>query len=228
MIKKTEIAGYKCVIATYETSEKTLYMIYPQVAGFDEQWLQNQATRLSMSLVMVYVPLTNWNNDLTPWPEPPEAKGFEPFGGDAPQFFKILSNQIVPECEKEVSTKERILMGVSLAGLFTLWQWMSNDVFHSIACLSGSFWYKGFLDWFDRQPIPHKSGTAYFLLGVDEPKAKVKAYQTVGINTQHIVGRLVESGITTHFDWVPGNHFSNPMPRAEKALNYIGGSINYK
>lgn len=223
MIKKNKIAGFDCVMATCPESEKTVYMIYPQVAGFEEQWLQNQAIQNKVSLVMVYIPLQQWNNDLTPWPEPPEAtgKGFTPFGGDAPEFLKTLVGKILPECEKEIPTKERILMGVSLAGLFTLWQWLDNDVFHSIACLSGSFWYEGFIDWFDKHPIPAKAGAAYFLLGVDEPKAKVKAYQTVGVNTQRIVERLEASGIDTHFDRVPGNHLSNALPRAEKALNYI-------
>lgn len=221
MIQKTEIAGYNCTFIPFPGSSKTVYMIYPAVAGFTDQWLQRQASDCRVSIVMVNIPLDRWNNDLTPWPEPPEAKGFEPFGGDASSFLNILLTQIVPECEKHIPTDERILMGVSLAGLFTLWQWMDCDAFHSISCLSGSFWYEGFMDWFEKHTIPAKKGAAYFLLGVDEPRAKVKAYQSVGRNTQLIVERLKSSGVTTHFDSVPGNHFSAPLLRAEKALAYI-------
>lgn len=221
MIRKFEIEGYNCVCLPNPKAEKVIYMIYPFVNGFDEQWLQTQSTTRGVSLVVVYIPLNRWNDDLTPWPEPPEAKGFEPFGGDAPAFLDLLIRKIIPECETGLSFKERDLLGVSLAGLFTLWQWLDNDTFDSIACLSGSFWYDGFIDWVDNRSVPSKNGVAYFLLGTEEPKAKIKAYQSVGINTETIVKRLESAGITTRFDWVPGNHFANPKPRAEKALQYL-------
>lgn len=36
------------------------------------------------------------------------------------------------------------MAGVSLSGLFALWQWLMNDTFRNIISLSGSFWYAGF------------------------------------------------------------------------------------
>lgn len=226
MVRKIQIDSYTCDVAVNSASYKVAYMIYPHVDGFSSEWLEKMSSRFGISIVMVYVPLEKWNDDLTPWPEPAEAKGkgFQPFAGDAGQFYSELTAKIIPEVEKVLGpakVSERDLVGVSLAGLFTLWQWMQFYTFTSIACLSGSFWYEGFMSWFENREIPQNKGKAYFLLGTAEPNAKIKAYQSVGVNTEAISNRLKSSGIECRFDWVPGNHFANPIPRAEKALGYL-------
>ena len=108
-----------------------------------------------------------------------------------------------------------------MSGLFALWQWMLCDTFANIASLSGSFWYEGFLDWMKNRPIPEKTGKGYFLLGDQEPKSRVKAFQSVGTDTQEIVAILRKAGIATEFQSVPGNHYSDPIPRLEKAFSAL-------
>ena len=221
MIKNIKIEGISCACVPSNTSTRIVYMIYPHIDGFTDEWLETQARENNCSLVVVYVPVDKWNDYLTPWPEPGETAGAEPFAGEGAEFLKILVDDIIPQAEKVLGMShvaERDVVGVSLGGLFTLWQWMQCSTFHSIACLSGSFWYMGFMEWFDKQTIPHKQGKAYFLLGTQEPKANIKAYRPVGVNTETIVGALKKAGISTTFEWVPGNHFANPLQRAEKAL----------
>lgn len=224
MIKKTEIEGFECACVSNDTSSRVVYMIYPQVEAFSDEWLEQESEKNRCSIVVIYIPLNKWNDCLTPWPEPGETPKAEPFAGEGAEFLKILQQQIVPNSEKVLKVKdiaERNLVGVSLSGLFTLWQWMQCDTFKSIACLSGSFWYEGFIDWFDQQTVPRKSGKAYFLLGTAEPQAHIRAYRSVGVNTEAVVARLKSAGIDTSFEWVPGNHFANPLQRAEKALSHI-------
>lgn len=221
MTTKINVKGFECVVATYPGSTTLTYMIYPALEQLESKWLQRMSDMHKENIAMVYVPADDWNDVLTPWAEPGEVKGWPPFAGKAPEFLKILQEEILPEVEKICGLPEnftRNLIGVSLSGLFTLWQWMQEDTFRSIACLSGSFWYAGFLDWFEKQSIPQKSGMAYFLLGEEEPHTNVKAYQSVGRNTETIVERLKNAGIDVNFEWVPGNHFSRPVHRAEKAL----------
>ena len=138
----------------------------------------------------------------------------------------MLEDNVLPAAEKAaglMQPPERLLVGVSLSGLFTLWDWMQSSVFRSIGCLSGSFWYAGFLDWFEKTAVPGKDGKAYFLLGRQEPHAHIKAYRTVGVNTETIVERLKAAGVNAEFEWVAGNHFADSLGRAEKALEGLLG-----
>ena len=219
------INGIRCDFESANRN-KVVYLIYPEMMAFTPELIQQTATMYNVSIVCVYVPSDQWNNYLTPWAEPGEAKGFPPFAGLAYEFFTTLKQKIIPTVEMTLGMSpeaERDLIGVSLSGLFALWQWIDNDIFHSIASLSGSFWYAGFMEWFNTQTISKKSGKAYFLLGRDEPKAKIKAYQTVGVDTQDIINRLGEIGIDVSFQWVPGNHFANPLSRLQLAFTALCG-----
>lgn len=227
MVTNVTIEGFKCTCVGTIHSDTVTYMIYPEAAFLDEKWLQNLSAAHGVSIVVIYVPSEKWNDLLTPWPEPPEANGFPPFGGDASVFEGILNDVIIPQAETTCNLKgikTRDLIGVSLSGLFTLWQWVKSDIFHSIGCLSGSFWYAGFLSWFERVALPVKKGNAYFLLGKQEPKARIKAYQCVGRNTEIIVEHLKKAGTMCEFEWVSGNHFSNPLERIEKAFSNLYGN----
>lgn len=224
MTETITIRDLQCICVRNSTSTRIVYMIYPHVDGFDGKWLAQQSEKNHFSIVMVYVPLDKWNDYLTPWPEPGETPKAQPFAGEGADFLKILQTEIIPQSEQALRidrVTSRDLVGVSLSGLFTLWQWMLCDTFRSIVTISGSFWYKGFMDWFEKQTIPSREGQAFFMLGSEEPKAHIKAYRTVGINTEKIVYKLRLAGIFTTYGRVLGNHFDNPLQRAETALDYL-------
>ena len=227
MISKTfETDSLKCVCVAPEDAKHVVYMIYPEMSVFSERWLGDRASKYRCAICMLEVPGDRWNDWLTPWPEPGEAPGEPPFAGKAEEFLAIIIDRVIPFVEKELMMQEvveRDLIGVSLGGLFTLWQWAECDLFNSIGSLSGSFWYEGFVEWFEKQTFTGKTGKAYFLLGTEEPKSKVKAFQTVGKNTTEVVKSLKTQGVVVEFDWVPGNHFSNPDKRADKALEALLG-----
>lgn len=84
--------------------------------------------------------------------------------------------------------------------------------------MSGSFWYEGFLDWMKCIKIPSKSGKGFFLLGDKESKSKVKAFNSVSENTKEILTLLKNAGIDVEFQSVPGDHYSDAIPRLEKAF----------
>lgn len=113
------------------------------------------------------------------------------------------------------------LAGVSLSGLFTLWQWMLGDTFRNIISLSGSYWYDGFVDWIKSRPVPSKTGRAYFLLGNQEAHSRVKAFQCVQAATTAIVIRLHAHGIDDTLDIVPGDHYQYPIPRLDRAFAWM-------
>ena len=224
MVKEFEVGDLKCVGVPYLNATRIAYMIYPAIVPFENKWINEMSEKYKLPIVVIYIPAEGWNDMLTPWAEPGETPDSPPFAGKATETLQKIQEKVIPLAEKTLGLnkiEKRDLIGVSLSGLFTLWQWMLCDTFTSIASLSGSFWYPGFIEWFEKQIIPSKTGKAYFLLGVKEPKAWIKAYRTVGINTEAIVKKLDSYGISASLQWVPGDHFADPLGRAEDAFKAL-------
>lgn len=213
------IANLK-VSAIKESADRMCYVLYP-FDGFG--FLIEEAAR-KFGISIAIITGMDWDDDLTPWEAPGEPPGCPDFKGNAAAFLKTIVTEVVPETERRLGINagvERTLTGVSLSGLFTLWQWMLNDTFHNIICLSGSFWYDGFVGWLKSQPTPKKTGNAYFLLGVLEAKTNIKAFQTVQTDTEDIVAYLHSHGINDRFELVPGNHYQYAEERLIRAFNYM-------
>lgn len=221
MTSTYNIAGLKCLCSKYPDSSRITYVLYPMDDLLDN-WIEGAAERYETSICVITG--MNWDGDLTPWPAPAVPAGSAPFLGNAARFLKTLQTEVLPQIESELEITlppERNLVGVSLSGLFTLWQWLQCSTFQSIACLSGSFWYEGFDQWVHATPIPLKTGHAFFLLGDREAQSPVKAFQSVATNTADIIGYLRAHGIDATFQSVPGNHYANPIPRLNDAFQSL-------
>ncbi len=220
MATTLKIAGLDCLCSSAGGSDRVAYILYPM--DFLADWIEQAAQRHGVRIVVITG--MDWQNVFSPWPAPGVPRGTEDFKGESPQFLKLLQTEVLPRVEAALgvsSGAERTLVGVSMSGLFALWQWMVCDTFTSIASLSGSFWYEGFLDWFKQQPIPRKTGEAFFLLGIKESHSGVKAFNTVAANTAIIVDTLKGAGIKTLFTSVPGDHYADPIPRLEAAFDAL-------
>ena len=78
------------------------------------------------------------NKENSPWPAPGVPEGDPDFKGESPDFLKLLQAKVIPGIEQMLRMNtdvERSLVGVSMSGLFALWQWMECDTFKSIASL---------------------------------------------------------------------------------------------
>lgn len=217
MIQTTEINNLHCLCSTTGSIGKIAYILYPMDMLSD--WIGPATENYGTNIVVITG--MDWQNVFSPWPAPGVPKGTEAFKGESPDFLKLLQQTVIPQVEASMgisANPERSLVGVSMSGLFALWQWMVCDTFSNIASLSGSFWYEGFLDWMRSRPIPPKSGKGYFLLGDQESKSKVKAFDAVGENTAQIISMLRADGIDAQFQSVPGNHYSDPIPRLDRAF----------
>ena len=207
-------------MAVKESADRICYVLYP-FDGLGE-WIEQAAQQFGISIAVITG--MNWDDDLTPWPSAGVPRGCPDFGGNASAFLTRITSEVVPAIERRLGLPagiERSLAGVSLSGLFTLWQWLLNDTFKNVICLSGSFWYAGFVDWVKAQPLPKKCGRAYFLLGREEAKAKVKAFQSVQTDTTEIVDYLREMGIDDCFELVPGNHYQYGLQRLSRAFSWM-------
>lgn len=220
MKKKIEIENLKCLCSSVVRKDKIAYILYPM--DMLSNWIESAAEKFGVTIAVLTG--MDWQNVFSPWQAQGVPKGDPDFKGESPEFLELLQKKIIPKIETELGIDENVvrsLIGVSMSGLFALWQWMVCDTFQNIGSLSGSFWYEGFIDWMERIDIPHKNGMGFFLLGNQESRSNVKAFNTVGINTDIILKLLKSAGIKTDFESVPGNHFSDALPRLERAFDAL-------
>ncbi len=221
MAQKIEIGSLHCTCSDIISCKKIAYILYP-MDGFLDNWIDTASKKHSITIVVITG--MDWQNVFSPWVAKGVPEGSADFKGQAPEFLNELNGHIIPHietCLGMATDIERTLFGVSMSGLFALWQWILCDTFLNIASLSGSFWYEGFMDWIKNRPIPPKTGKAFFLLGNKESESKTKAFNAVGQNTRDIVSLLQANGIDTLFQSVPGNHYSNPIPRLDAAFTAL-------
>ena len=136
--------------------------------------------REAVSLVSVGVDL--WEENFSPWCAPRVFAKGPNFGDGAQKTLDTLINQVIPWAESELTEPPayRVLVGYSLAGLFSLWAGVTQAgvspqvargcqpddapsqpgaphvdapaaTFQRIGAVSGSFWFPGLLDYVDQQ-----------------------------------------------------------------------------
>lgn len=212
-LKVTLIGGSSAIIC---------YMLYPydEVIG----WAEAAAKNYDVSIAVI----TNidWDNALTPWPAAGVPTGSPDFEGLAPQFLDLIRDKVIPQVEIALGIAagaQRTLVGVSLSGLFTLWQWLECDLFDNIISLSGSFWYEYFVVWVKSRKVSAKRGRAYFLLGIKEALSPVLQFKPVQTDTVEIVDFLKTHGVDCEFELVPGNHYQFADQRLTRAFTWMFG-----
>lgn len=211
------------ISASAVNSSRICYILSP----FDELdgWAQQASLYYGVSIVVITG--IDWDNALTPWKAKGVPTGSPDFEGEAAGFLSLLRGKVIPVVEKQLNISpnpERTLTGVSLSGLFTLWQWLECDEFQNIISISGSFWYEGFVKWVESVNIPAKKGRAYFLLGNKEAQTPVPQFRSVQTDTVEIVRYLREHGIDISFELVPGNHYQYGLQRLERSFAWMFGS----
>ena len=221
MKQKFDIEGLECLCCVPSNSRGIAYVLYPM--DILDSWIEKAAE--SHNVTIVVITGMDWDNVFSPWPAPGQPPGSPDFQGDSMEFLRKLTSEVVPPIENQLGFEGkdpvRSLVGVSMSGLFALWQWLICDTFTNIASLSGSFWFPGFLEWVKKTGIPQKTGKGYFLLGKKESKSSVKAFDSVGANTREIIALLQNAGVDVEFESVPGDHFTDPVGRLDKAFTAL-------
>lgn len=217
---RASIDSLRCLTVFHGSASPTFYILTPMEP--DTRWMAHKAESLGINLIAISG--MDWDNDMTPWPAPGQPPGEPPFEGNASDFLRRLTGSVVPTLESNYRIVNppcgRTLIGISLSGLFTLWQWTQSDFFHNIGSLSGSFWYESFAQWFAKQPIK-KTGKAYLLLGRQECHSPVAAFRPVQRCTETVVAHLQAQGIDARFDLVPGNHYQHTIERLDLTLQSL-------
>ena len=202
-----------------------------------------------VSLVNVGVDL--WEENFSPWCAPRVFAKGPNFGDGAQKTLDTLINQVIPWAESELTEPPayRVLVGYSLAGLFSLWAGVSQQVacgcqpddtssqpgsssqtyaiptptFQRIGAVSGSFWFPGLLDYVNQQLSGGAVGLTHAYLSLGDREARTPNPQIMHVreNAELLASRLESAGITSMFELNRGNHFQNVEGRMQKALDWL-------
>lgn len=231
----------------------SIYTQMSSVAGAPVVYLlgnvaDNSSVQVPAGISLVRIGVDLWEENFSPWCAPRVFAKGPNFGDGAQKTLGTLINQVIPWAESDLTAppEYRVLVGYSLAGLFSLWAGGSQpgisqsgisqrvacgcqpDVvptptFQRIGAVSGSFWFPGLLDYVNQQleegavNITH----AYLSLGDREARTPNPQIMHVRENAELLASKLKDAGITSTFELNRGNHFQNVDGRIQKALNWL-------
>ena len=112
----------------------------------------------------------------------------------------------------------RAICGYSLGGLFALYAFTHDRIFSACACLSGSLWYEGWVDYLRELPFEGAGKYAFFSLGKKESKAGAPIMHSVLDNMGQCADILRDRGCEVACSIGPGNHMQHHRERFETGL----------
>ncbi|ARP41204.1 putative protein YjcH [Geobacillus thermodenitrificans] len=101
-------------------------------------------------LLFVGIETKNRLDEYTPWHAKALSERFADFGGKGSHYLAFLVEELKPYIDASYQPdghqQQTGLIGASLGGLISMYAaYLYPHVFGKIGCLSGSFWYEGFL-----------------------------------------------------------------------------------
>ena len=185
-----------------------------------------------------------WEENFSPWCAPRVFAKGPNFGDGAQKTLDTLIDQVIPWTESDLTEPPayRVLVGYSLAGLFSLWAGVSQQVargcqhdataphvdapattFQRIGAVSGSFWFPGLLDYVDQQLNEGAVGLTHAYLSLGDREARTPNPQIMHVreNAELLASKLESAEITSTFELNRGNHFQNVEGRMQKALDWL-------
>lgn len=195
----------------------------------------NSPVQVPVGVSLVNVRVDLWEENFSPWCAPRVFAKGPNFGDGAQKTFDTLINHVIPRAESELaeSPAYRVLVGYSLAGLFSLWAGVTQAgaphvdapvaIFQRIGAVSGSFWFPGLLDYVDQQLRGGVVGLTHAYLSLGDREARTPNPQIMHVreNAELLASKLEDAGITSTFELNRGNHFQNVEGRMQKALDWL-------
>ena len=203
-------------------SSSIIYILLPHRLPAEELTaIEKLSTRFETNIVAISE--MDWNNEMTPWKAPAVKEG--EFSGRASQFLDRLKGDIFFNLESslQIRNPKRYLIGLSLAGLFSVWAGIMKPLFEGVASISGSFWYDGFAEWILKQE-DLKCVRYYVSMGEKEKETKVKRFANIEEDTIKVVETLMLKGAEVAFEVTEGGHNSPIVPRIEKSVVSLLGN----
>ena len=187
----------------------SIYTQMSSVAGAPVVYLlgdvaDNSPVQVPVGVSLVHIGVDLWEENFSPWCAPRVFAKGPNFGDGAQKTLDTLINHVIPWTESELTDPPtyRVLVGYSLAGLFSLWAGVSQQVargcqhddalsqpgpssqpgaphvdapvatFQRIGAVSGSFWFPSLLDYVDQQLRGGAVGLTHAYLSLGDREAR--------------------------------------------------------
>ena len=215
------IDGWSCYVCGEHNAE---YLLLQMTGEHELQSMDNEVDAIAQSgrkYLFAAVPVSNWNDALSPW-EAPAVWGKQGFGGNAADTLRFLTEQVMPTLTQQFHLPENvkiILGGYSLSGLFALWASTQTDLFYGVAAASPSVWFPGWIEFEQQHPI--QAQRVYLSLGDKEERTKNAVMAAVGDNIRTLHSRLAERSTDCTLEWNCGGHFKDADLRTAKAFRWM-------
>lgn len=209
------------VFSSYELGSPIIYL--NTFSGEGQKVYETAQAAGCPPFTLVAISNLDWSHDMTPWDSPPAFKNAEPCTGGADDYLWLLTEEIIPTAEREISgvPRWRGIAGYSLAGLFALYAIYQTDLFFRVGSMSGSLWFPGMKDYiFSREPKCWPD-CMYFSLGDKESKTRNPVLQCVWKNAEEIQAFYQGKGIDTVFQLNLGNHYDHAVERTAASLCWL-------
>ena len=227
-MKRLEIGSKNVFIYTPLNISKQIPIVYFNSYDEDGEDIYHKIKSVcNIDFIFVSITGIDWNREMSPWYMDQLFPKEEDYMGEADRYLKELENIIIPEVESLFSNmiSERILVGYSLAGLFSFYSLFHTSLFSHIVCCSGSFWYPNFVEYVKKHSI-NTIQSVYLSLGDKEKNSKNMLMSTVYDKTVEIKNYLDKENILNTFELNEGGHFRDVDERIAKgivwSLNKIG------
>ena len=174
--------------------------------------------------MVVRVPVRDWSDSLTPWPAAGVRPGAEDFGGKATETLAELTGTVIPAVEAAhgLSPARRAICGYSLGGLFALYSFTREpSTFSACACLSGSVWYEGWVEYLRRHCSGNAGRYTYLSIGRKERRAGPPIMRSVQDDLEACADILRASGCAVDLVVGPGNHMQHHTERLSAGLKAL-------
>lgn len=182
-------------------------------------------------LILIGVASPDRNDEYTPFVEQNLWEPEKNFGGNGKVYAAYLATELKPYIDQRYRTKPDVnstgLMGKSLGGLISIYTaYLQPDTFGKIGSISGSFWFKGIVEFMKKTSIENVNRRIYMDVGSTEgvgrnnlqkymvPRNK-EAYETLlngGFTPKNIRFITEEGGTHSH------TYFTKRFPDALKWL----------
>jgi predicted alpha/beta superfamily hydrolase len=169
---------------------------------------------------VVRLPVRSWGDGLTPWPARGLYREEADFGGEAAVTLAELCDGTIPliEREKGLLPSRRAICGYSLGGLFALYAFAHVETFDACACLSGSVWYEGWVDYLRGLELGGGGRFAFLSIGTKEKRAAPKILQGVQDDMAECARILRDRGCEVECVVGPGGHMDLVRERLDAGL----------